>query len=193
MSKKIIWILAILASLGAIAGGCKKKQSPDLVIASPHNEFIEQEFTNAFVAWHAQRFGQTVKIEWRDMGGTKAITKYLRTHIERTGASEIDIYFGGGAPDHQFLAGLSLLQPMQLPEETLNQIPETVRGIRWRDTEAGWCGACLSSFGIIYNAKLMSDKHLTAPTQWSDLADLTIHCTILMHLLKPPKFSSCKT
>ena len=41
-----------------------------LIIISPHNEAIRYEFGRGFDAWHRQRFGQGVTVEWRDVGGT---------------------------------------------------------------------------------------------------------------------------
>ncbi|HRK30892.1 MAG TPA: extracellular solute-binding protein, partial [Tepidisphaeraceae bacterium] len=46
-------------------------------IITPHNEAIRYEFERAFSKWHKQQFGQPVKIDWRNIGGTTEISRYL--------------------------------------------------------------------------------------------------------------------
>jgi len=50
---------------------------PVVVIISPHNEAIRYEFGQAFAAWHARRYGRPAKVEWRNIGGTTEIMRYL--------------------------------------------------------------------------------------------------------------------
>lgn len=50
---------------------------PVLVILSPHNEAIRYEFARAFSAWHEERYGEPVKVDWRVIGGTSEIMRYL--------------------------------------------------------------------------------------------------------------------
>jgi ABC-type Fe3+ transport system substrate-binding protein len=48
-----------------------------VVIISPHNEAIRHGFELAFRRAHEERTGRTVKIDWRLIGGTSEITRYL--------------------------------------------------------------------------------------------------------------------
>jgi iron(III) transport system substrate-binding protein len=48
-----------------------------LIIITPHNEAIRYEFGLAFSRWHEERYGQPVNIDWRAIGGTTEITRYL--------------------------------------------------------------------------------------------------------------------
>lgn len=48
-----------------------------LVIVSPHNEAIRFEFEHAFSAWHEEHFGVPVDIDWRAIGGTSEIARYI--------------------------------------------------------------------------------------------------------------------
>ena len=57
--------------------GAWRSGDPVLVIITPHNEAIRYEFGRAFSRWHAERFGRPVKIDWRNIGGTTEITRYL--------------------------------------------------------------------------------------------------------------------
>jgi len=50
---------------------------PVLVVISPHNEAIRQEFGEGFSAWHQERYGDPVKVDWRVIGGTTEIMRYL--------------------------------------------------------------------------------------------------------------------
>jgi ABC-type Fe3+ transport system substrate-binding protein len=50
---------------------------PELIIISPHNEAIRFEFAHAFSRWHEQRYGKPVRIDWRAIGGTAEISRYL--------------------------------------------------------------------------------------------------------------------
>ena len=50
---------------------------PELIIVTPHNEAIRQEFAEAFSAWHQENYGKPVRIDWRALGGTTEIMRYL--------------------------------------------------------------------------------------------------------------------
>ena len=54
-----------------------KPGDPELVIVSSHNEAIRYEFGQAFSKWHAEKFGKPVRIDWRALGGTTEISRYL--------------------------------------------------------------------------------------------------------------------
>jgi ABC-type Fe3+ transport system substrate-binding protein len=50
-----------------------------LVIITPHNEAIRSEFGRGFRAWYRQRTGKTVQMDWRVVGGTSDITRFLES------------------------------------------------------------------------------------------------------------------
>jgi len=50
---------------------------PVLVIISPHNEAVRYEFGEAFSRWHREHYSRPVKIDWRMVGGTTEIMRYL--------------------------------------------------------------------------------------------------------------------
>jgi ABC-type Fe3+ transport system substrate-binding protein len=50
---------------------------PVLVILSPHNEAIRYEFSEGFSRWHRAQYGRPVKVDWRVIGGTTEIMRYL--------------------------------------------------------------------------------------------------------------------
>ena len=50
---------------------------PELVVISPHNEAIRQAFAEGFSQWHREKYGSPVRIDWRMIGGTTEIMRYL--------------------------------------------------------------------------------------------------------------------
>ena len=60
---------------------------PTLTIVSPHNEAIRYEFATAFSRWHKEKFGRPVKIDWRSIGGTTEITRYLQAEYTTSARS----------------------------------------------------------------------------------------------------------
>lgn len=48
-----------------------------LVIVTPHNEAIRYEFGRAFAEWYRERTGRTVAIDWRVLGGTSEIARFM--------------------------------------------------------------------------------------------------------------------
>ena len=54
-----------------------RKGDPELVVITPHNEAIRFEFGQGFSRWHQLHYGKPVKIDWRALGGTAEIMRYL--------------------------------------------------------------------------------------------------------------------
>ncbi len=48
-----------------------------LVIITPHNEAIRSEYARGFAEWYRARTGRTVAIDWRIVGGTSDIARFL--------------------------------------------------------------------------------------------------------------------
>lgn len=153
-----------------------------LIIVSPHNEAIRHEFEHAFRAWHRAQYHQEVVIDWRNIGGTSEIARYLDsefTAADRIGRSGIgiDIFFGGGQFDHVRQAGRGQLAPAGVRERHPDRltdavIPQYVSGETLYDTDDLWYGACLSSFGICYNTDGLTAAGIELPPRrWSDLAN----------------------
>ena len=55
-----------------------KEGDPVLVVVSPHIASIRDAFARGFSEWHAKRHGRPVRIDWRNIGGTTEIMRYLR-------------------------------------------------------------------------------------------------------------------
>ncbi len=82
MVKKTIIIVALLATLGlpfALRSRqvAEVKADDTLIVITPHNEAIRQEFGRAFARWYHERTGRTVAFDWRLIGGTTEIARFL--------------------------------------------------------------------------------------------------------------------
>jgi iron(III) transport system substrate-binding protein len=62
--------------------GSWREGDPVIVAISPHNEAIRHEFASAFSRWHEQHHGRPVKIDWRVIGGTTEIARYLTSEMQ---------------------------------------------------------------------------------------------------------------
>ncbi len=49
-----------------------------LVIVTPHNEAIRHEYALGFQTWYKNKTGRSVFVDWRVLGGTSEITRYLK-------------------------------------------------------------------------------------------------------------------
>lgn len=58
-----------------------REGDPELVIITPMNEAIRHEYAQAFSRWHATKYGAPVKVDWRNIGGTSEIARYLTSEF----------------------------------------------------------------------------------------------------------------
>lgn len=109
-----------------------------------------------------------------------------RTFLNSDVGIGIDLFFGGGAYDFQQQAdagvlvardlrkpaGLAVLMEKHPEWFSDASIPEALSGEPFRDKEGRWVGACLSSFGIVFNRDVLRRLGVEKdPAEWSDLAD----------------------
>ncbi len=152
-----------------------------LVIISPHNESIRDEYGEAFAAWWKQQSGRSVYVDWRTPGGTAEIRKVLDSGFEAAkdrGAAGIgiDIFFGGG--DYEFktqdTAGrLVQLEVFEKHPDWFGEkgVAQYFSGEQYYNDEHTWVAACLSQFGICYNEDGLKRLGLPVPRKWDDLGD----------------------
>ena len=82
-------ILLVLAAIVALPFAFRRETGarewkpgdPVLVVVTPMNEAIRHEFALAFSRWHAAKYGTPVKVDWRNIGGTTEITRYLTSEF----------------------------------------------------------------------------------------------------------------
>lgn len=164
--KALLVIAATFAAWPGSSWGAEK-----LVIISPHWEGLRREYTRAFEAWHHDRYGEPITVEFLDLGGTSEIIKFIRS--EYSGDREnvtVDIFWGGGTDPYLQLAKEGFLAPYRVPDGVLEQIPPHIFGMPMYDPQFRWYGTALAGFGIIYNKVVLDLLHLPAPATWEDLA-----------------------
>lgn len=165
-----------------------------LVILTPHNEQTRYEFAQAFNDQRIRRNLPPVMFDWRSSGGTSDLRNQVLSQLEaayrhahqqgRTPKSiGYDLFFGGGAPDHNILAkgvrlehhdkNISATVPIHLPRELVKQVfpSSTIGGEPLYHPQFHWVGVALSSFGIVYNRDVLSMLDLPEPRSWMDLVE----------------------
>lgn len=153
-----------------------------LVILSPHNESIRQEFGEAFAAYWRRTTGRSIYLDWRTPGGTSEIRMVIDAGFKaaredhRTGIG-VDLFFGGGEPDFAGQAKKGRLAPLEVFENHPEwfgpdgPIPQIFTGERYYTNEHVWVGVCMSQFGICYNPDVLARLKIPVPTAWGDLGD----------------------
>jgi len=61
------------------AASLVEKAEDTLIIISPHNEAIRYEFGRAFRQWYRERTGRSITVDWRAIGGTSEITRFIES------------------------------------------------------------------------------------------------------------------
>ena len=185
------WIIfALLASIIALPMALRRQsatttpQAADdtLVILSPHNESIRQEFGEAFAAHWKKATGRTIYLDWRIPGGTSEIRMVLDAGFKAAEQTQrdgigVDVFFGGGEPDFASQAKKGRLVALDVfktnPEWFTKDgpVPETFTGERYFSPDHDWVSVCMSQFGICYNPDVLKRLKIPSPTTWSDLGD----------------------
>ncbi len=194
---RIITFCAVSSLMASLAlFGCGGEGDADaeekLVLISPHNQSIQEEFERAFKDYYREQTGRGVALEWRDVGGGGSkILNYLRNAYSRADSVGIDIVWGGGDYYFEKMAEEDILQPLEIPAEAKEQIPPTFGGLRMYDPQNRWVGAAMGGFGMLYNKTLLERLGIEPPSKWDHLADKRFHG--LIALADPTKSSSAAT
>ena len=82
--KRALLILALVAVVAVPFVLRPKKVSvanadETVVIVTPHNEAIRYEYSRGFAEWYKVKTGRTVAIDWRVLGGTSEIARFLES------------------------------------------------------------------------------------------------------------------
>lgn len=158
-----MWLIFLLSPLSA---------AEKLVIVSPHWDGAKIEFARAFSEWHQARYGEPVSVDWRDVGGTSDIIRFIRSEFkQRPAGIGIDMLFGGGIDPYLELQKEDVLSSYRPPDAILTNIPPAIGGVPVYDPEFRWFGAALSTFGIVENRVVVKRMGLPAAREWADLGD----------------------
>ena len=183
----IFGLLALIVALPMVLRRQSATTTPrdaddTLVILSPHNESIRQEFGEAFAAYWTKTTGRSIYIDWRIPGGTSEIRMVLDAGYQAAAETQhdgigVDLFFGGGEPDFASQAKKGRLVPLKVFEKHPEwftkdgPIPETFTGERYYPPDHLWVSTCISQFGICYNPDVLKRLKIPSPTAWSDLGD----------------------
>ena len=201
---RIVSLILFALVLGApfalrreMLGTAKKQDAPGsaidrLVIITPHNQDIRNEFSRAFSHWHRAHYGGAVELDFRVPGGTTDMQRQiLATYAayrdaHGTAPDDVSLAWGGGDYVYGQLAKAQVLEPIQLDGalggEFANAFPSpSLASVRLYDSTVAqgratplWIGVCLSSFGICYNPDVYRALNMREPSAehgWEDLTD----------------------
>lgn len=183
----IVGLLALIVALPLAlrretASVSKRAADDHLVILTPHNESIRQEFGEAFARYWLEKTGRSIHLDWRTPGGTSEIRMVLDAGFkaaEETGREGIgvDLFFGGGEPDFNGQARQGRLAPLDVFETHPDlftadgPVPQYFTGERYWPDDRVWVGTCMSQFGICYNPDVLARLGIEPPVSWRCLAD----------------------
>lgn len=89
MGKNLLIIFAIILVVGVPfalrePGEVLGPTDDVVIVITPHNESIRAEFSRAFRDWYFERYNRTVRIDWRNVGGTSEIVRYINSEFSNS-------------------------------------------------------------------------------------------------------------
>lgn len=158
----------LLAVVFAAGAACAAENT--LIVITPHWEGIKREYERAFSDWHRQHFGSPVKMDWRDVGGTSDLLRYVDSRFAANpNGGDLDIAWGGGIDPYFELQKKRFLRRHDPPAETLMRIPAEFGGVPMFDPAHEWFGTAVSTFGICANKRVIERMKLPPVRRWADL------------------------
>jgi len=184
---------------GTAADTMQQGDGERLIIVTAHVEGIRREFAEKFSEWHKAKYGKSVYVDYRQVGGTAEIVKFFdatkRAKFPTQGTYDIDLMWGGG--DTLFERDLKQrgehLEAVKLSDETMRYaFPQSkIVGVPlYDDKDFMWYGTALSSFGITFNRDVCQYLQVKPPTTWADLADPKFRSWVI--LADPTRSGSVK-
>lgn len=117
--RRLIWYFLALAVLLIMPMLLQKKSekidltADQLVLVSPHNESVRYEIEQAFRQYYHERTGRRVSLDWRSVGGTSEIIRYLSSAYT---ANFRDFWVNEKRQEWSEDLALSLLNPKTAPD-----------------------------------------------------------------------------
>jgi len=117
--RRLIWYLLALALLLIMPMLLQKKSekidltADQLVLVSPHNESVRYEIEQAFRQYYHELTGRRVSLDWRTVGGTSEIIRYLTSAYT---ANFRDFWVNEKDQEWSEELALALLNPKTAPD-----------------------------------------------------------------------------
>ncbi|MDA3926952.1 MAG: extracellular solute-binding protein [Kiritimatiellae bacterium] len=134
---------------------------PELVVVTPHNEAIRQSFADGFSRWHLENFGKPVRIDWRVVGGTTEIMRYLASEFVAS-AKQHFVNTGTEWPPNGEKVVLSRKTPKDADKLKLWQAFRAID-----DPQAITCGIDVFFGGGVYDHNKAARQGLSVPA-WDE-------------------------
>lgn len=85
--KRILCVVAAAVAVVALPfifrqrpdAGDWRPGDPEVVIITPQSESIRHEFAIGFSKWHMEKYGRPARVDWRVIGGTSEIMRYMES------------------------------------------------------------------------------------------------------------------
>ncbi len=143
----------------------------ELIVITPHWEGIKYEFDRGFREYWKEKTGETVKVQWLDVGGGTDALKFVLGQFRNNSESiGVDMFWGGGVDPFELMKEKGHLEPFKVSEKQIQRIPRRLFGYNLYAPNFEWYGTVISGFGIIYNKKVSELLGFPMPTTWEDLA-----------------------
>jgi ABC-type Fe3+ transport system substrate-binding protein len=183
----------------------------ELIIITPHNEQIRDEFGRAFDDWHRRTYGRAVNVIYSVPGGTTEIRKMLESQFsaalenEKSPGGNADLVFGGGSFEHGRLKrgvlvvenGHERWEPITTPGAFSDEFLARTYGVNQigedplYDPDKHWFGLALSGFGIVFNRDALDEIGRVEPETWIDICDPALRGRVA--LVNPSQSGSITT
>ncbi|MBI5821122.1 MAG: ABC transporter substrate-binding protein [Verrucomicrobia bacterium] len=167
-----VGVVRLAARLAAVsfAIGTVFAAEDTLIVITPHWEGIKREYERAFSDWHKRHYGTPVTVDWRDVGGTSDLVRYVDSRFAANpNGGDLDIAWGGGMDPYFELQKKRRLIRHDPPAKTLARIPAEAGGVPMFDPAHEWFGTAISTFGICANKRVIERMKLPPVQRWSDL------------------------
>jgi ABC-type Fe3+ transport system substrate-binding protein len=153
-----------------------REGDPVLVVITPNNEAIRYEFAEAFSRWHREHHGRPVKLDWRVIGGTTEIMRYLAAeYVSSMKRHWKDLNESWPADGGEIILDRSFNPEAPPPEAATNELARTKFENRKRlyvafrsadDPQAVSCGVDAFFGGGTFDHNNAARQGLTVPA-WS--------------------------
>lgn len=157
---------AVVSFLAVLVVGTATSSAKEVVIVT---SFPKELFENYKKAFEAKNPAIKVTINSKP---TPAGVTYIR---ETRTKPEADIFWVSAPDAFQTLKTDGLLDKYAPPKEIMSKIPAKIGAFPIHDPDGTFFGFAVSGYGLMWNKNYLQAHRLTAPKEWTDLANAKYH------------------